>query len=503
MSTKIRVTAPVWNALRAHHLNPAVGRERMSYAFGSSTVAQDGTRIIVVADNPVLFRDDCYTAQTGGHVALDPIVLNAIFVDFAASDHDVLVNVHDHHFAASNTTFSSIDTHDELAQDQYVRQRFEPMLKAHPEIGKPRHTLNVALVFDQKGCDARYLDGGGQFKRIDRIDVVGEVAQRIVPNSSLQLRSVTDDGTLLRQTDIVSQECQRYLGETTFGIVGCGGLGSIIAEQLVRIGARRLILIDDDDLELHNLNRWQGGCVADVGEKKVSILGRRLRDLMGVPDMAVDEVPHTVLSDKGEDALKSADVVIGGLDNHLARYFLNRFAVQYAVPYFDAGVNIVPGESTDFHSRYVGVIPGTTACLECTQYALIDHDEVNRALMDDLTSAHRRAAGYIDGRPDIVSSASTYPLNMRAVSTLSTELLNWICGFRPLGTCVLEKWRDGKYQRSDRVNHPEHPDPNCPSCGAVLGAADGAKLPRPPREGQAARLVEDARTIVRASRRSS
>jgi len=498
MATKLRVTEPIWRALRQYHLDPRVRRERISYLFGTLVEGPRTDRTIIVADQPVLLSDDCYITQTGGHVSLCPLVQNSILAAFAKTDHDCLINVHDHFFAAANTTFSSIDTADEIALEVYLRKRFQPMLAARPEIGRARFILNVALVLDQAGCDARFLDGEGRFKPIDRIDIVGERPVHLVPNSQRQMGSETSDDTTARHTDFISTACQRFIANTTFAIVGCGGLGSIAAEALMRLGARHFVLIDDDSLEQHNLNRWQGGSVRDVGRPKVAVLASRLRAMAGSGHIVVDVVQHSALSTEGETALKQADVIIGGLDNHLARFFLNRFAVQYVVPYFDAGVNILAGEHVDFQSRYFAVIPGSTPCMECTGYELFDRDEINRILMDDVTAAERKAAGYVQDRPEIIAAASAYALNLGAVAILNTELMNWICGFRPLATCASERWRDGWHQRSDRANHPEKPDPECPACGALLGAGEHAELPRPRPEGHAARLLEEARVRLRA-----
>jgi hypothetical protein len=210
-------------------------------------------------------------------------------------------------------------------------------------------------------------------------------------------------------------------------------------------------------------------------------------------DVAATPVAYSVFTPEAALALKVADVLVGCVDNHIARYFLNRYAIQHVLPYFDAGVNISAGQVVDFESRCSCVLPGYTACMECTAYQLFDRDEVAYSLMDEVTAEARRAAGYVSNHPDIAAASSAYPLNLRAVSTLTVELLNWICGFRPVSTCVSESWRHARWQRSDRSNHPEGPDPECPSCRFLLGAGDGARLPRPSPRGHVAGLLADVR----------
>lgn len=495
MAVTLRITAAAYAAVQRHHLDPEVPRERISYLFGRAVYGRRGLETVLVAEPPILPADDCYISQTGGHVALDPGVLNAILANFAATDCDVLINVHDHWFSPGGTCFSSIDTHDERSLARYLRGRFEPMLLRRPDIGRPRAVVSLALVLDQSGLAARYIDRRGSFRPVGRVEIVGAPAREIIPNGSA-MDGIGCTERLLRHRDFITAGQQAYLGERTFAIVGCGGLGSIMAEALLRLGVRRFILFDPDTLEAHNLNRWQGGRPRDLANNKAELVARRLRTMAGRNVVHPEAVPLSVLAPDALSHLQRADVVVGCLDNHIARYFLNRFSVQYLVPYFDAGVNITAGDAVDFQSRYFGVIPGETACVECTSYDLIDRREVDHELMDEVTAAARRRAGYVENHPEVTAAASAYALNMRAVSTLSTELLNWVCGHRPFATAVAEFWASGRHQRSDRANHPEVPDPHCAVCAQLLGAGDHAELPRPQPHGHMARMLVEARERV-------
>ena len=69
---------------------------------------------------------------------------------------------------------------------------------------------------------------------------------------------------------------QQALGELRVGIVGCGGTGSVVAEQLVRLGVRWFTLFDPDHLSRSNVTRVYGSTPADVGKLKVDILAAHL-----------------------------------------------------------------------------------------------------------------------------------------------------------------------------------------------------------------------------------
>ena len=453
---------------------------------------------MLFAEPPILPADDCYDSSSSGHLAVNVDVMNAVLADFAHSDCDVLLNAHHHPGSRRGTTFSSVDDRDDRAQAQYLRERFEPMLERDASIGRPREVVSLSLVLGDTDLDARYVDRHGALQQIDEVHVVGAVAKVITPNGARRPRRPKSLSTT-RHRDFIRHGQQALIETTTFALVGCGGLGSIAAESLLRLGARRFILFDHDRLEIHNLNRWQGGRPCNVGRNKAELISQRLKLMAGPGAVEVETVALSVLDSAAMPALKRCDVVIGCLDNPLARFFLNRLSVQYLRPYFDAGVNIEAGAAVDFQDRYFAVIPGLTACAECTAYTWLDMDDVRRELTDEVTAEALRASGYVKDLPDVRAAASAYALNMRAVSLLTIELTNWVCDFRPLATTVAEWWSAGKIQRSDRSNHPEQPSSACTTCSCLLGVGDQAELPRPPASGHVAGILAEAREQLRSA----
>jgi hypothetical protein len=470
----IRTRASFFDTLRRHHLVPGKRAERLSYAFGNM-IEGDGHKTIVIAGEPILLHDDCYLRQNGHHVSLHDDVRDGLMARFAGSGCNVLIDCHDHWFSAGGTRFSGVDDVDDRLRANYINATLAPSLARARGYQQDLHTASIVL--DQAGCDARLVRPGGVFEQVSRIDLIGETACRIIPNG-YQSDRLAIDPVHARHGAFMSAEALAYIAETRFCIAGCGGLGSIAAEALYRLGARDFVVIDDDQLEFSNLNRWQGAGPGQIGSKKATLLQERLSAISG-GSVRCQVVLCSILDPRAGGALAGADVLIGCVDNDMARHFLNRVAVQFMLPYFDSGVNIRAGGSVDFESRFFAVLPGVTACTECTDYDLVDHRALGIALMDGLTARARRAAGYVEDRPAIQSEPSAYALNMSAVSTMMIEITNWVCGLRPLATCSYRGWRDNNAQRSDRLNHPEQPMPDCPACGPLLGAGHAVPLPRP------------------------
>jgi ThiF family protein len=484
MQTKMRMAKATWERLRSYHFSPGKRVERLSFLWARAYRNGSANTTVIVSHNAplFLFADDCYSHQSGANCRLLPEVLNGMLVQFAASDYNTLINIHDHWFDET-THFTTIDDTGDLDFDRYLRNRFEPMLKKHRHIGPDRDILNLSIVLAKRGCEARVINSKQKnpFRPLASLDVLGECFKRVYQGrSAFRGKKAQNLQVFNRHRDFISKKHQRLLGYLRVALVGCGGVGSILCQALLRTGFGQsggITLIDDDRLEESNLNRFQGGKPRMVGKSKAYLLARQLRGMF--PGCPVKAIAQSVYHPDAEAALRSADLIVAGLDNDEARYFLNQISLQFYLPYFDAATAIT-GKSAklDFLTRYFAVIPGVTACMECTQYTLFNRERVMNAFMDRETRQARAAAGYVIDDPD-VSAPSVYALNLRAAGLLTTELLNFVCGFRPTATMISESWREGRFQRSDRTNFPEQPNPECPLCNFYAGAADTESLPRP------------------------
>ncbi|MBL8528387.1 MAG: ThiF family adenylyltransferase [Burkholderiales bacterium] len=473
----LKIDAGVLARLRAFHLAPGKQREALSYLWATAVPTAAGLTVLVPHNAPVfLMGDDCYERQSGGNVRLAPEVLNGLLVQFAATDWNCLVNCHDHWFD-ERTEFSSIDDRDDLNFDRYLRQRFEPMLASNPHIGPNRRIHNASLVLARDGLDARVVDGGRRnpFRRFDHVHELGTEWRCVAIGR--ESPTISRDPRFARHTDFVPLPAQAALASMRVLLAGCGGLGSILAEALARVGVGAIDLVDDDRVSLSNLNRWQGGRPVDVGASKSRRLAARLRRMF--PELRVRSFDQSLFARETEPLFGQASVLVAGLDNDEARYFLNRTAAQYMLPYFDAGVAVDTSDSgCDFCTRFFAVLPGQTPCLECTQLALFDRGRTLEAFLDEATAQARRNAGYVTDHAEI-DAPSVYPLNLRASGLLITEMLNYMCHWRATAVAITESWRSGKFMRYDRDNFPEMIHPDCAVCHHYAGVGPNEPLPRP------------------------
>lgn len=111
--------------------------------------------------------------------------------------------------------------------------------------------------------------------------------------------------------------------ESNIALLGCGALGSVLSEMLVRAGIKSIMLVDDDLLESGNINR-HAGTLVDVGKSKVSAVAQRLRQIS--PSVRVVELfkklPHDVR--EIETLLDEYDVVLDCTSSDVALLALAR-----------------------------------------------------------------------------------------------------------------------------------------------------------------------------------
>jgi adenylyltransferase/sulfurtransferase len=158
--------------------------------------------------------------------------------------------------------------------------------------------------------------------------------------------------------DVIGQRGRRRLGQSSVLIVGCGALGSMQAELSARAGVGRIILVDRDVVELHNLQRQLLFDEQDVRERmlKAQAAARRLKAVNS--DIAIEAVTADVTAANVESLLKSADLVLDGTDNFETRYLINDATVKANKPWVFGGVLKTKG-------TVMAICPGVGPCLRC------------------------------------------------------------------------------------------------------------------------------------------
>jgi len=149
---------------------------------------------------------------------------------------------------------------------------------------------------------------------------------------------------------------QRRLAAGRVAIVGCGGLGAPVIQQLAAAGVGRLTLIDDDVVETSNLNRQTLFRSDQRGMRKAVAAAAFVRALDDA--IAVDPRVFRLTSAEARNVAAEHDVVVDCTDGLPTKYLLNDACVAEDRP-------LVHGAATAW-SGQVLVVPGRSGpCLRC------------------------------------------------------------------------------------------------------------------------------------------
>ena len=227
-----------------------------------------------------------------------------------------------------------------------------------------------------------------------------------------------------RQVKAFGPEIQHLLQNLHIGVVGAGGTGSAVIEQLTRLGLGTLSVFEFDDFEGSNVNRVYGSSVKDDGMPKIAIARRNIEHIgLGTK---VRVFPKGICGELAAKELRDCDIVFGCTDKHGPRGILVQLALRYIIPLFDVGVKIESNQGIiqGVYSRVTTFFPGE-ACLFCR--GRISPETI---ALETLSSAEQAALvkeGYADELD--TESPAVIMFTTAAATQAICELLHRLTGF--------------------------------------------------------------------------
>ena len=355
-----------------------------------------GSRLLVTQVHHTY--DEAYQERSAYSAQLAPEYL-APLVKQAKQNGLAVVFLHSHPGYESIPIFSTVDDHGEEVLDIFLRNR---------GVNGP----NAAAVIGPKGCQARQLATSTSVC----ITQVG-LSHDIFYNP---LNPRVGDDVFERQVRAFGETGQQKIKLLRVGIVGLGGTGSVVAQQLAHLGITNFLLIDPDIIEETNLNRLAGATIKDVGVAKTKTAERHIKSIN--PSACVITNEGTILDASTATLLKGTDFIFCCTDSHASRVVLNQMAYQYFIPCIDMGVSITSkdGRVTHITGRVQMLSPGL-GCLTCGN--LLDSEAVRREFM---TEEYRQADPYIIGEPQ--PQPAVMSLNSTMASFAITMFLGAVTG---------------------------------------------------------------------------
>ena len=132
-------------------------------------------------------------------------------------------------------------------------------------------------------------------------------------------------------------------------IIGVGGLGSPVAMYLAAAGVGRIILCDDDKVDLSNLQRQIAHRTSDIGIAKTQSAKNTLLALN--PEISVDTIEKRLTRSELLEQVSSCDVVVDASDNFETRFLLNEVCVETHKPLVSGAAIRMEGQITVFSNK--------------------------------------------------------------------------------------------------------------------------------------------------------
>jgi adenylyltransferase/sulfurtransferase len=151
---------------------------------------------------------------------------------------------------------------------------------------------------------------------------------------------------------------QERLQASTAAIIGCGALGTVLANNLCRAGVGHLIIADRDYIELNNLQRQILFDEDDVARRlpKAIAAAEKLRKVNS--DIQVEALVEDIHIESIEELVQRSDIMLDATDNFETRYLINDASIKSQKPWIYSGVIAAYGVT-------MNILPGETACLRC------------------------------------------------------------------------------------------------------------------------------------------
>ena len=251
-----------------------------------------------------------------------------------------------------------------------------------------------------------------------------------------------------RQLPYVGADGQRRLMDATVVLLGVGALGTWTAQALACAGVGRLVLLDDDVVELGNLNRQILFRHADVGRPKVDAAADALRDYAPEIDLVLLRRRVAGPADVAA-ATGGADLVVATADDppFAIDRWVNEAALAQGVPHVSA--SLLP----PFVRVGPLVRPGVTGCFECQHLAARRENPDHDALVA-YRERHRRLVPALG------------PLSALVGAILSNDAIHLLTGVATPATeghAVLVDGRDLRVTRE-----PVGREPGCAACATAI-----------------------------------
>jgi len=375
----ISIAQTDWEVAKSRLLTPD-GKENAGVFYCASSKHEKEHRLLVRRFRAV--PQNLYDSRQHYHLQVSPEFYNTVISECEKDQlAPVIVHSHPHH---QDAWYSK--------SDDFGESRLLPVLDSLLPGLTP-----ASLVLTPSSVVGRKLRPDGGFVSLTGMKISG-VKSKII--NFAKANSPTLSNQYDRQVLAFGLEGQQVIQTLKAAVIGLGGIGSLVAEQLARLGVNDITLVDPDRIEVSNVSRVFGTDSKQVGKLKIETVGSHIAKL-GVA--RVNLIAASAIRQEVLLMLRDRDIIFCCVDNDSARSILNRFAHQYLIPVVDHGTRIdARAAQVRAAAGRVTLFGAGLACARCSH-----HINPERIYAESLPTKERLALekeGYVVGLTNAVPS---------------------------------------------------------------------------------------------------
>ncbi len=464
MAYRLRMLPGQYKAL-VENLSSNTEAEQGCFLLCSHAVGRTGQLLLV--DQIILLSGADFKEQLPNLLSISPSAMLRVARQAQQGNKSVCM-VHTHPMSHRDVAFSSADD----LGNQRTFQFFSRMLP-----GK----LNSALVFsgDMRAVSGRVYHAGASWDPVLAVEIIGNASFLNTTHQTLENPSGEEPEDIYhRQALLLGSSGQQILNHLKIGVIGLGGIGSLVTTYLAHSGVGKLVLVDPKKLKRSNRPRVICATPNDVSvrAKKIEIASRYIKMVRPDCDIEVFEMP--VETNTLTSTLIELDALVCCTDNTQSRAYLNQICHQYYLPVLDLGVEFVAcgnGQLVNETGKVNLMMPGS-ACFWCIGH--VDSETLAAEALPKEEGRQRVGEGYI--RNIYVNQPSMMMYNAEIAARGVQLLLGQIVGLVRFDEKTYERFSFlGLMRRQHHKLVRKRQSDECPFCasgGSYLGAGDAKEM---------------------------
>jgi tRNA A37 threonylcarbamoyladenosine dehydratase len=453
MSARLRISGSDYEALNAH-LFPGDRDEHAAILLAG--VAGSSSSPLLLAREVHLLGAEDFVPGRFGYRQFTPSAL-ARLGNRANGEQLALISAHSHPGSGARVRLSE----DDLAGHRKIFPHLLDIVGNGNAVG--------GIAFGSDGAAGEIWVNRDRRIDLELVEVLGASRLGLKPEPT---RGKSHEQRFDRQGRLFGPEGQDRLRQMTVAIVGLGGGGSIISQQLAHLGVGKIVAFDFDRIETHNLSRIVGASVTDARRrrKKVDVARRLCRRI----DRSVkfEAIDGDITEAKAAKRLSDCDFIFLCTDTITSRLIANATAQAYLIPMIQIGAKI-DRAGDRIESVYSAVRPSfpRDGCLACA--GVIDPVLLQK---EAATDEEREAQNYLNLKEVVDPSVIT--LNSVAAASATNLMLMSTVGMATQEQTAHRIFNAGT---GEWLVLKGDVDPDCLWCGrepqSRFGRGDGARLP--------------------------